>query len=111
MGYYVKEQKLGSLDRAGQLETQQRLPTPELLQKYVQPDYTIYNSRLQVAAYGDAKSGAISFDAQARGLVLWSTTASSRTLVYYVPRQIALPQGLLNFAKRNQVRVITVVVK
>jgi hypothetical protein len=110
---YVQETKLRRLDEAGQLDVQERLPTPDLrpVREYVQPDYTISNSRGGVAAYADAKSGIIPCDAQAQGLIRWSATTESRTLIYYVPREVQLPRALLDFARQNRVRVITVIIK
>ncbi|MEW6689058.1 MAG: RHS repeat-associated core domain-containing protein, partial [Pseudomonadota bacterium] len=111
---YVAEVKLKGLDELGQLERQERLPTPDLVpaRQYVQPDYTIYNPRGGVAAYADAKTGAsIPFDAQAQGLVKWAETTTSKTLIYYTPLgNTPISANLLQYALGHGVRVLQVAV-
>jgi filamentous hemagglutinin len=107
---YVLATKLKGLDERGLIGTQERLPTPELVQsgkQYVKPDYTIYNQQGQAAAYADAKTGAsIPFDMQARGLIEWSTTTRSKTLIYYTPEGTTpISASLLNYARQRGVQV------
>ena len=105
---YVAQTKLRGLDEAGQLGRQERLPTPDVPgRNYVQPDYTIYNPRGNVAAYADAKTGvSIGLDPQARGLVEWSKTTTSKTLIYYTPQGTTpVSADLLRYARRNGVRI------
>lgn len=94
-----------------QLRVQEQLPTPDIVgKKYVQPDYSITNPNGQVVAYADAKSGQkIPFDRQAEGFVEWSTTTSSRTLIYYTPDGTTpIDPGLLAYASSRGVRIIQV---
>jgi RHS repeat-associated protein len=110
---YVAQTKLRGLDEAGQLGRQETLPTPDVPgRKYIRPDYSIYNPRGNVAAYADAKSGAsIGLDAQARGLVQWSRTTTSKTLIYYTPQGTTpISPELLRYAQQNGVRVVQVAV-
>jgi len=110
---YVAQTKLRGLDEAGQLGRQETLPTPDVPgRKYVRPDYTIYNPRGNVAAYADAKSGAsIGLDPQARGLVQWSKTTTSKTLIYYTPEGATpISPELLRYAQQNGVRILQVAV-
>ena len=109
---YVAHTKLRGLDEAGQLGRQERLPTPDVSgRNYVQPDYTIYNPRNNVAAYADAKTGeSIGLDAQARGLVQWSKTTTSKTLIYYTPDgKTPISANLLRYAQQNGVRIQQVI--
>ncbi|WP_459574844.1 hypothetical protein [Cupriavidus sp. 8B] len=111
---YVAGTKLKGLDDRGLLGRQERLPTPDIDgRNYVKPDYSIYRQDGKIAAYADAKAGAeIPFDAQARGLVQWSKTTESRTLIYYTPDGKAqINQSLLNYARTNGVVVKQVGVK
>jgi len=107
---YVLGTKLKGLDERGLVETQQHLATPELAglgKNYVKPDYSIYTQNGQVAAYADAKTGAaIPFDLQARGLVEWSTTTNSKTLIYYTPEGTTqISPSLLNYARQRGVQI------
>jgi YD repeat-containing protein len=107
---YVLGTKLKGLDDRGLVATQEWLPTPELAElgkKYVKPDYSIYTQKGQVAAYADAKTGAsIPFDLQARGLVDWSTTTRTRTLIYYTPEGVTpISPSLLNYARQRGVQI------
>ena len=108
---YVAQTKLRGLEEAGQLGRQEQLLTPDVPgRKFVQPDYSIYNPRGNVAAYADAKTGAsIGLDAQARGLVKWSTTTTSKTLIYYTPEGTTpISADLLRYARQNGVRILQV---
>jgi hypothetical protein len=108
---YVASTKLRKLDEAGLLGRQERLPTPDIPGKeFVKPDYTIYNTKGTVAAYADAKSGAIAFDAQAKGLIKWSTVTESKTLIYYTPQPTTVPRSMIQYATNRGVtiKVITV---
>ncbi|UJB64048.1 hypothetical protein YS110_04350 [Acidovorax sp. YS12] len=80
---------------------------PFIRKKYVKPDYTIYTQKGQVAAYADAKTGtSIPFDLQARGLVEWSTTTKSKTLIYYTPEGTTpINPSLLNYARQRGVQI------
>ena len=109
---YVAIKKLRRLDERGLLGRQERLPTPDIPgKKYVKPDYTIWRTRAGVAAYADAKSGAIVFDAQARGLIEWSTVTQSKQLIYYVPKPTSLPRKMVSYAVQRGVRIRVIVVK
>lgn len=112
---YVAATKLKNLDEAGRLGRQERLPTPDITgRNYVKPDYTIWNSRGTVSAYGDAKvlqNGVVKFDAQSRGLVEWATTSESKKLIYYVPWQTQANAKLLNYASQRGVSIQFVIVK
>jgi hypothetical protein len=110
---YVAGTKLQKLDDLGQLGRQERLPTPEFApgKNYVKPDYTIYDRSGNAAAYADAKSGAISFDAQAKGLIEWSTTTKSNTLIYYTPRPTTIPRSMIQYARDRGVSITVKVVE
>jgi hypothetical protein len=105
---YVAATKLRGLDERGLLVRQERLPTPDIEgRNYVQPDYSLYNEAGDVAAYADAKAGEfIPFDVQARGLIEWSTTTRSRTLIYYTPQGTTpIDPNLLVYARNRGVQV------
>jgi RHS repeat-associated protein len=105
---YVANTRLRGLDERGLLVRQERLPTPDIEgRNYVQPDYSLYTEHGDVAAYADAKTGEfIGFDAQARGLIEWSTTTRSKTLIYYTPKGTTpIDPNLLIFARQKGVQV------
>jgi filamentous hemagglutinin len=109
----VAQTRLRGVDDAGLLGRQERLPTPDVPgRSYVQPDYTIYNSQGNVVFYADAKTGSsIGLDAQARGLVQWSKTTTSKTLIYYTPEGTTpISPELLRYAQQNGVRLMQVAV-
>ncbi len=110
---YVEAKKLKGVDEQGQLGKQERLETPDVAgRKYVQPDFTIYSRDHYVAAYADAKTGnLIPFDAQAQGLVNWSTTTRSKTLIYYTPTgNTPIAPSLLRYAQQMGVKILQVMV-
>lgn len=111
---YVAATRLAGLDARGLLAKQERLPTPDVDgRNYVIPDYTIYRQDGKVAAYADAKTGAeIPFDAQARGLIEWSTVSQTKTLIYYTPTgSTPISPHLLNYARQAGVAIKQVAVK
>jgi len=115
---YVAATKLRKLDDAGQLLRTRggegslgRLPTPDVPgKKFVLPDYTILNPQGKVAAFADAKSGQIAYDAQARGFVEWAKTLESKRFIYYVPRETEVPKRLLDYAEQRKVTINVIVV-
>lgn len=111
---YVAATKLRRLDDAGLLSRQERLLTPDIFGKsYVKPDYTIWNSRGTVSAFGEAKAvrdGVVPFDAQSRAFVEWATVTESKKLIYYVPWKTQAHTNLLNYAAPRGVNIQFVIV-
>jgi hypothetical protein len=71
----------------------------------VRPDYTFYNQG-QVAAYGDAKAGAIVYDDQAKGLISAASQTTSRQVIYYTPTgRTLIPEQLRIFAQTQKVTI------
>ncbi|RXE57785.1 RHS repeat-associated core domain-containing protein, partial [Acetivibrio mesophilus] len=110
---YVEGTKLKGVTEKGLLETQETFPVKNLGQKSVKPDYSIYNTNGELSAIGDAKSGAIVFDDQAKGFVqVAAQQTTSKTVIYYTPLgNTPIPRELMAYAAQNNVKIIQVGVK
>lgn len=89
---------------------QEKWATPDINGSYIKPDYTIRNYDGKVVAYADAKtSDFIPFDDQAKGLIEWSKTTTTKTLIYYTPTgQSKIDQKLLDLAFNEKIRIVQV---
>lgn len=91
----------------------EEFPVDKLSQDYVKPDFSIYNKNGDLAAIADAKSGAIVFDDQAKGLIqVAAKYTTSKTIIYYTPLgNTPIPRNIIDYAKLHKVKVIQIGVK
>jgi hypothetical protein len=102
-GDYVTATRLSGAYTGNRVELQQRIEIPS---GRAYPDYTFYDGRGNVAAYGDAKAGAIEFNDQARTLIIAATNTPSRRVIYYTPEgNTPIPNEMRRMADRNKVTI------